>query len=290
MRANSFTVKRLRVTFILTATGQTFAGTNSNKLILTGNRMQAQVQGVARQTTQAALRIFGMKKTDMEALTVVWANPPVVLDHIMIVEADNGNGFSQVFKGTITEAQPEYRAQPDVYFSVLASTGYFQRVEPADPTAYTETTDIGLVAGDLAQKMGFTFRNGGIDTVMNGPLYLHGTLYDQLATACEQANADFYLLGDEILITPNGQPDSQQPAVVLKESTGMIGYPVYERSGLNVQALFNPAFLNGTPIQIESETPNATGRWYPYSMTHILEANYPAGRWQTNMMCLRVFT
>jgi hypothetical protein len=290
MQANSFSVKRLRVTFILAASGQVFPGTNSNTLILTGNRIQAQVQGVARQTTQAALRVYGMKKSDMEALTVVWANPPVVLDHVMIVEADNGNGFSQVFKGTIIEAQPEYRAQPDTYFSVLASTGYFQKVEPAEPTAYTETTDIGLVAGDLAQKMGFTFRNGGIDTVLNGPLYLHGTLYDQLATACEMANADFYLLGDTILITPAGRPDSEQPAVILNESTGLIGYPVYERSGLQVQALFNPAFLNGTPVEITSETPNATGRWYPYSMTHVLEANTPKGRWQTNMQCLRVFT
>lgn len=288
MPASSYTAKRLRVTLILAGTNQVFPGTNSNVLILTDLRVSAQVQAVARLATQAAIRIYGMTQADMNALTVAWANPPVVLDHIVILEADDGNGWVQVFSGTITEAQPDYRGAPDVFFSLLASVGYFQRIQAAPPTSYQETVDIGLVAGDLADKMGFAFENGGADAVLSGPLYLCGTYYDQLATACRAANADFYFQSGKLLITKAGQPRDQQPAVVLNKESGLIGYPVYERAGLNVEALFNPAFLCGVPIDLESIVPNATGRWYPFGLTHFLESRMPNGQWTSQLQCLRV--
>lgn len=295
MPANSFRFRELRTTLILAGTNQVFPGTNSNTLRLTNLRVSAEVQSVARLSTQLSMRIYGMLQADMNALTVAWANPPVVLDHIAIIEAraNDGtlgpnDGWTQVFRGTIIEAQPDYTNAPDVQFTLLARIGYFQQINPAEPTAYQETVDIGLVAGDLADAMGFKLQNGGVNTVLNGPLYLHGTLYDQLATACQMAQADFYFLGDTILITPVGQPRGKQPAVVLNKDTGLIGYPVYERSGLRVRALFDPAFLCGTPIELTSIVPNATGRWYPYALTHSLESRVPNGKWETEMQCLRV--
>jgi hypothetical protein len=187
MPANSFTSKRLRATLTLLGEGAVFAGTNSNALKVTGLRMQATVQATARLAAQMSLRIYGMKREDMEAITVAWANPPVVLDHTVLLEADSGDGFSKVFSGTIIEAQPEYRGQPDTYMTILASCGYFQKIQAVAPTSYTETVDIGFVAGELADRMGFQFVNGGADAVLAGPIYLHGTLVDQLDTACQMA-------------------------------------------------------------------------------------------------------
>lgn len=308
MTAGSFVRRQLRARFVLDDSGAVFPGTNSNTLIVSGLRMSASVQASALQQSQMSLRVWGMKRQDMDAITVAWANPPVVLNHRVILEANNGEGWNKVFGGTIIEAQPEYRSSPDTHLSLLASVGYFQKIQAAAPESYTETVDIGLVCSDLAIKMGFTFVNGGANAVLSGPIYLFGTLLDQLDQACRMAGCDYYLTGSAssptaaalpgsptpddsqgtLTITPRGKPiEGEGVAAVLSAKTGLIGYPVYDRSGLNVQALYQPAFSCGVPIQIESIVPAATGLWYPYSMTHQLDANLPNGKWMTNMMCLR---
>lgn len=289
---NSFAPKRLRVTMILAGSNTIFPGTNSNTLTLVDMRMSAKVQAVARLSTQADIRIFGMKQDDMNALTVAWANPPVVLDHLVILEANNtgrDDGWVQVFKGTMIEAQPDYRAMPDVSFNLVAVTGYFVKINPVAPTSYPFQVDIGVAAGDIIERMGppWVYVDGGADGVLSNP-YFYGTLWDQLAQACQAANADFYVQGDEILIVKAGQPRSSDSAVILSPQSGLIGYPMFERSGLNVNAIFDPAFLCGTALEIQSIVPNASGRWYPYSLYHVLEARTPRGMWMTQMQCLRV--
>ncbi len=289
---SSFTAKRLRVRLILAGSNQVFPGTNDNTLELSDLRVSAKVQAVARLATQADIRIYGMQAKDMNALTVAWANPPIVLDHLVILEANNTgreDGWVQVFKGTITEAQPDYRAMPDVSFNILAVTGYFVKINPAAPTSYPEQVDIGVAAQDIIERMGspWVYVDGGATGVLSNPYY-YGTLWDQLAQACTAAQADFYVQGDEILITPQGQPRSSAPAVILNKDSGLIGYPMFERSGLNVSALFDPAFLCGTAVEIESAVPNASGRWYPFALYHNLESKTPRGAWFTSLQCLRV--
>lgn len=296
MTVNSFTPKQLRATLILGGAGQVFPGTNSNRLTITGLRMSAQVLQVARLAATLSLKIWGMKPDFMNALTVAWAIPPIVLDNVVIVEAKDNNdpdpeqGWTQIFSGTITEAQPEYRAQPNVYFALQASCGYFQKIEPTKPTSYTETVDIGFVASDLAARMGFAWQDGGANAVLAGPLYLHGTLFEQLAQACVAAKADFYVFNNTILTCKSGQPRTTEPAVVLTPSTGLFGYPVFGRDGLTVSALYQPAFSCGVPIEIkDSLTPHANGRWFPRAMTIQLESNLPGGKWDATMMCNQVF-
>jgi len=290
MSFGSFTQKRLRVTLIMSGANSVFPGTNSNTLTLENMRVSARVQGVARLATQADIRIYGMRADDMNALTVAWANPPVVLDHLVILEADNGKGYVQVFKGTITEAQPDYAAQPNVSFALLAVTGYFQKINPAPPRSFPAASDIDTIAAGIVADMGgdWTFTNGGAFGTLSEGAYFWGTLWDQLAMACAATNTDFYVFGDNVLITEGGRPNAELPSVILTPQSGLIGYPSYERSGLAVSALYDPAFACGTPLDIESSVPAATGRWYPYSLTHFLESRTPRGQWMTQMQCLRV--
>lgn len=285
---SSFTAKRLRVTLVMAGANSVFPGTNSNTLVLENMRISAKVQAVARLATQADIRIYGMKARDMDALTVAWANPPVVLDHLVILEADNGNGFVQVFKGTITEAQPNYKNMPDVSFDILAVTGYFQKINPAEPRSYPAAAEADVVLASLAADMGFAFElHGALGTLAEGA-YFWGTLWDQFAQVCRAVNADFYVVGDTILVTEAGKPRQEQPAVVLSPATGLIGYPCYERSGLLVSAIFDPALTCGTPLEIQSAVPSATGRWYPYSLLYVLDSRMPRGQWLAQMQCLRV--
>lgn len=309
MPANSYTQKRLRARFILAGSGVVFPGTQSNTLIVTGLRMSAQIQSSSMCASLMSLKVWGMKREDMDAITVAWAIPGgVILDHLVILEANSGDGWSVVYSGTITEAQPEYRGAPDTYMSVSAVTGYLQAIEGASSASYEEDVDIGFIAGDLADKMGFTFVNGGADAVLKGGVQLWGSLVDQLDQACRAAGCDYYLTGTpaaptgaprpgavtpensrgSLTITPRGKPvEGAQVAVFLTPQTGLIGYPVYGRDGLSVQALWQPAFGTGVPIQLETIVPSGTGLWYPYSMVHTIDANLPAGKWFTDMKCNR---
>lgn len=287
MTSSSFTVKQLRVTLILAGTNQVFPGTNDNTLVLTDLRVSATVQGVARLSTQADIRVWGMRRDDMDALTVAWANPPVVRDHIVILDANSGDGWTQVFRGTILEAQPEYTGMPNVSFRLQAITGYYQKINPAPPTSYPNSVAIATVVKDLAQRMGFAFEDGGATGSLSSP-YFAGTLYDQLQQACNAAGSDFYVQGDTILITKQGLPRNVQPVVRLTPTSGLIGYPSYQRAGLMVSCIFNPAILCGSPLEVESKVPSATGRWYPYSLEHSLDSRTTKGQWQSNLFCLRV--
>jgi hypothetical protein len=286
---NSFTEKQLRVTFILAGTNQVFPGTNNNTLVLTNLRVSAEVEAVARLATSLRLKVWGMKRADMNALTVVFANPPIVFDHLVIVEANDGNGWAQVFKGTIREAQPEYRAAPDVYFNIVGVNGYIAKiqVDNATPTSYPDSVEADVLLFDLITRMGYAAEIGDVLGTLTNP-YFAGTLYDQFAQACAALQADFYFQGDTIVVTPAGRPRSEQPAVVLTPDTGLIGYPVYEWGGLNVDAIYTPAFACATPIELTSSVPSATGRWYPYAMKHVLESRMPGGQWHTQLKCLRV--
>lgn len=291
----AFTAKQLRVTLVLDGDAAVFPGTNSNTLVIDRLRIVARVQAVARLATQCELKIFGMRQEDMNALTVVWANPTAILRHTVILEANNtgkADGWVQVFIGNFKEAQPEYSAQPNVSFLILAVTALFHKINPVPPTSFTEQSDIGAIAGDIVERMGepwtLTVADGSNDVVLSNQ-YLCGTLWDQLAQACQAAHCDFYVQGNEVLITPNNQPRSTLPTVVLSPTSGLIGFPMFEAAGLNVNALFDPAFQCGAAIEIKDATPaNAVGRWYPFAMFHELESINPNGRWFTSLRCLKV--
>lgn len=291
---NSFTQKVLRVSFTMARSNAKFPGTNSNKLTVTGLRASAHIQAVARLQTQLALEVWGMRQEDMNALTVAWANPPFIFDNAVVVEANKtgrADGWVQVFKGTMIEAQPNYTDMPNVSFRCLATCGYFQKINAAAPTSFTGETDIHAIASDIVNAMGKPWSltvAPGVSGVLSSP-YLWGTLWDQLASACAAAHCDFFVNGDEILITEADKPRNSKAAVVLTKTTGLVGYPMFERSGLNVSALFDPAFLCGTAIEIkDGGVPGANGRWYPYSLIHDLNANMPDGGWFSHMQCLRV--
>ncbi len=290
---SSFTEKRLRVTLILAGANAVFPGTNSNTLVLENMRMTASVRGVARLSTHLDMNIYGMRQVDMNALSVMWAIPTSIQNNLVILEANNGgatDGWVQVFKGTLKEAQPDYRAMPDVSFTLLATTNYFQQINPVPPISYPEATTIGVIAADIVALMGdpwtLTLAEGLEGTIANP--YFCGTLWDQLSKACEAVKCDFYMQGDEVLLTPRGQPRSSIPALLLNAGSGLIGYPMYSQAGLEVTALFNGAFLCGTAIDLESVVPNVTGRWFPYTLQHTLESRTPHGAWVTQMVCLKV--
>ena len=287
---NSFSaVKRLRTTLTLSDQAATkFDSTGNNTLVIDDLRATAVVQSNARQATQMNLQIWGMRLSDMDAMTAAWIDPFSVRNNRVTLEADSGNGFRPVFKGMIIEAQPDFKNAPEVPFQILSLLPGFQQIEVADPLSYDGSVGIDVIGRHLAAQLGLSYdQTPGLTAALHNP-YFPGSIWDQLTAACKAANVDYYFLGDQLVFTPLNVAFKDKPAVILSPTTGLLGYPVYSRRGLTVTAIYDPAFQCGVAVEVvDSLVKGANGRWYPYAMEHSLDARRPGGKWTTVMHCNR---
>lgn len=282
---SSFTQKELRVTVMLSpSTGATFAD-GSNTIVITERRMIANVQAAANGPFIADVRVFGLSASDMNAMTLLWFKPPAITDQSVIVEANDGTGWVTVFQGNMIEAQPDYRAAPDVFFRMLANAAYFDQIAAVPPLSYAADTDVATIVEAIAGTMGFKFENNGVSAKLKAGAYFAGTSYDQLRKVCHAADADFYFQGNILAITPARADRTDIPLVVLNRDSGLAGYPVIEHFGITVDCLFNPAITAGGRIKVESEIPSANGTWIPYALIHELESRVPGGQWMSQLSC-----
>ena len=296
--ASSFTAKQLRATITLATPNAMFPGTNSNTLVLTGLRMMAIITAVARSAVTADIKIFGMLQADMNALTVIWFNPPVVQNNTILLEANVGNGWVQVFSGTLFEAQADYTAQPNVFFRFQANQSFATQITAVPPASYTGAASVATIVQALATQMGLAFENNGVTATLHNP-YFPGTAFDQLQRVCWASDTDFYIVGapagssaqGTLAICPSGLGRNSVAATVLSPTSGLVGYPAIGYSGLTVQCLYNPNIIGGGQIQIQgSQIPAANGLWNPLSFTHTLDAVNPGGAWMTTLTCIKYGT
>src|ERR1039458_1576810 len=291
MSANpaSFTSKALRAT-LLTGGNNVFAGTDSNTLTLTDLRMIAVVQAVASLPTSCDIKIFGMLQADMNSLTILFYKG-AILNQSLILEANanDGNGWHQVFSGTTFEAQPVYSAMPDVHFHIQANFGYYKQIAPVPASSYSGSTDVATIVQTLAGNMGYQFQNNGVTAQLHNPYY-PGTYFDQLNRVCGDADVRYYIIGNTIYISPSDVPLAGAPQIVLNAQSGLVGYPSFQWYGIDVQSLYNPAIQAGYALTVQSDIPGANGQWKPFSVKNLLDSLNPTGAWFSAMQCTAVPT
>lgn len=290
MSANSYSGKLLRATLILPTAN--FPGTSSNTLTLVGYRMSATITGTAAYPNQLNLIIYGMRQTDMNAVTILWGSATTTAAparaFVQLEASPDGKAWTQVFEGTFIEAQPDYQSIPDVGLRVMAQVGYGSQIQIAEPTSYPGNASVVQIAQYLAGKMGFAFENNGVTGTLSTP-YFPGTYMSQFKALCEHANLDFYFDGNATLaICPKNQPRQNKPVPILTPETGLIGYPTIQRFGIHVDALFTPALTRGGLIQVSgSQIPSANGTWLTTTVTHRLDCLMPDGAWFSSVGCTR---
>lgn len=287
---SSFTKKLLRAS--LTLPQGNFPGTSSNTLVVQGSRMSAQLSGAGNYTNQCDLRIYGMKQSDMNALTVLWGqggNPQNVnAKAILVLESNDGSGWLQVFEGQFFDAQPDYKSPPDVNLSITCMSGYGQQILTAPPSSFQGSVEAAGLAQQLAGQMGFAFENNGVTGTLSTPYYT-GTLMDQFRELARDAKFDYYFdAKSKLCICPANQPRQGKNAVVISPTSGLIGYVSLTRyGGVEFDALFQPAFELGSPVQIQgSDVPGTNGLWFPFKFAFDLESVKPGGKWFAHLECL----
>lgn len=291
MSQTSFTSKQLRFTLVLSPenTNALFPMTNSNTLVISNCRANCQIQTVPLVPTRANVKIFGMAQKDMNALTVIFFNSAQkIVFNSIIIEQNGGAGWTQVFSGMITDAQPRYRGQPNVFFEILAMTGYQHQIAPVPPISFKGTVPVDTIARQLAGSMSYSYVNAGVTANVTN-CYLPGTNMDQLNRVCQMSRTQFVIAGDTLFIYPNGQYIPSIPMLQLSPQSGLDGYPELEKFGLVITSLFNPTLQAGGRVQVVgSVVPNANGIWSPFMVDHTLESNNPGGQWHTVSQCLPV--
>lgn len=75
---------------------------------------------------------------------------------------------------------------------------------------------------------------------------------------------------------------------MISAQTGMVGYPTFDSSRINVITLFRPDVLPGIPIQVISDIPRAAGKWTANILTHDLSSEMPGGKWYTRIIGMKV--
>jgi Baseplate hub gp41 len=290
LTATSFqATKRLRVTFTLGTAGAFFPNTEDNTLQLTDMRIVAQVESVVRFATQLDLNIYGMHQQDMNQLTVLFfgQQPTRQLNNTVLLEANGGDGWNQVFFGTIINGSPDYRNLPDVPFHVQARFGYFAGAAVTTPLSYPQGATVAQAVQTIANAMNLQFQNNGVTATLSPGSYIPGSPWDQLKSVCSGADIDFYTEGNVLAIAPKGAPRTQPQTITVTPSNGLMGYPRIEVAGIGFDCLYTPAIANGALVALaDTDVPAANGTWLPYSASHMLESWKPGGRWQSSLHCI----
>jgi hypothetical protein len=320
----SITQRELRITFTL-SNGSTFAGApqqSNNTLQLSQLRASAKIVSAgAPAFPTCELTIWGMRQSDMNALSALTLQVTGITRNTVQVEANTGIGgaWSTVFAGQISSANIDYSARPDVTLKVYGQYLYFDMLNPALPTSYTTGTPISTIVSTLAGKLGCAFENNGVNATLDAP-YFPGTLVQQLRAAINKAGVDMYIVpglgqanadqnnptaGQTIAICNKGAMRQRIPSFNLSAASGLVSNPVPDSRGyLNVKALYNPAFHFGGPLTISGSyvvidqlsgstngkigqtllNAQANGNWMIGQLRHALESRKYGGEWFSYML------
>ena len=264
-----------------------------NTVILQGLRASVYIDnaGGAMMGTMRA-QIFGVTASDMNTLTsTLWDN--LVLGssgssfafNAIQVFAIDGSQETLVYNGVVLNCWGVYTSMPEVYLYIEAQIGYASLVESTNPISVAADTDVNTVMGQIAKTMGFQFKNDGVSVSVPKGTYLGNTSMEQARTLMQMYKFWMYLDStspNTLAIAPYGTA-RKTAAPLISPQTGLIGYPVFNSTGVNFETLFNPGLVFGGPIVMQSSIPKANGTWTVTSMAHQLSSQTPGGPWKTTV-------
>ena len=232
---------------------------------------------------KAVIKIYGMPEDDMNALTTLAFQPLAVNKNLIQVEAgDLSGGMSVAFKGEITNAWAQYSSPPNLYFHVEALNGYFPSILPVKPSGYPGARSVSSIMKDLAAEMNYEFEDNGVKSWLIDQ-YLPGTAFQKATVVAAAADIEWGIDDDVLFIAPLGRPRGGNAALI-SPSTGLKEYPVFDKKGLKLECLYNPAIRLNGPIKVQdSAVLKANTDWIVNGLKHHLECEKPGGKWFTSV-------
>lgn len=251
---------------------------------LTGCRVVASTQVYATQT-QGLLNclIYGVPLTLINQLTRIGIiNQNVKTNAITVSAGDYTGTKSTVYEGEIWTAYGDFSGAPDVPLVVTAQSGIVNAVKPVAASSYKGSVDAATIMQSIAQEMGYSFKNDGVNVKLSNPYY-SGTALDQFKSCARAAGALFAIEGKTITIWPKSSTRSGAP-IIVSPATGLVGYPAFSSNGIAITTLFNPNFELGGKVTLQSSLIPACGTWGIYAISHSIASEMPNGPWFTQLM------
>jgi len=251
---------------------------------LRGHRCEAIIENAGGNLSlgRMQLRIYGMSAADMNRLSTSHLMPMEVRgDAISLSAGSSDKGLAKVFDGTVLSACVNYQGMPDVAFDIYAQVGFLYQAKPAASNSYQGAADAVVIIESLAKQMGFAFKNNGVNAVLVDQ-YLSGDLIQQLRTVTEAARIPCSIENGVVTIWPNDQ-GTDDSALEISPSTGMVGYPTFTRAGILVTTEFRPEVTLGRKINVQTSVEKARGEWRVQNTRHELSTLIPQGPWFTSM-------
>ncbi len=259
--------------------GRTLGKSRINQIVIQGLRASVSIDkagGVQMGTLTG--RIWGVKESDMRAITTLqWAPDKTIRNQIEIFAID-GEVETLVFAGDIVNAWGDYQSAPDVFLYIMAQSAYHAQINPATPISYQGAMDAAEALRQIAVQMGLTMEVNGAKAMLND-IYVANTLTEQAKEIAKAANFSMYIDDKTMAICP--QYGSRQTAFIpdISPQTGMVGYPTFDGVGVSFVTLYNPAILFGGKVNVITDIPQAVGIWNVGSLSHRLECKKPNGQW-----------
>lgn len=253
----------------------------TSSVSLSGLQVRASINNIAGDSMNGLqLQVFGMIERDMHQLSTLGIRPETQRRNVVTLQAgDAVRGMAQIFQGTIANAFVDYRGMPDVSLNVEAYAGFFEKVKAVAVNSYKGATDVATIIQSLANAAGFAFVNNGVDVKLESP-YFAGSAVSQIQDCARAAGITHDISNGVVQIWPSGYSNEDR-ILDLSPSTGLVGYPEFTRTGVQVQCEFNPDIVMNRKIRLTSAVPQACGEWRAQTCRHEISAMDPNGPWFT---------
>ncbi len=268
------TYKKRTLRFQFTLSEGSFDDAGSD--ILTIDNIKAEIQigaygGIFGTSLDA--RVYGLSLGNMGRLSYKGIQLNGAKQNMVKIWADD----RPIFFGSITGCFADLNQMPDAALIISAfATGFDQSIT-APPFSKAGVVNVSDIIQSIAESIGYTFVNSGVSSQVENP-YFTGDPISQIHQCVELAGieADFRL-GTVYIWPRNGSVDDTMPFV--SPGDGLIGYPVFTRTGINFQCQYSPLIIRGRKIQLETSLPNGSGVYTIQSATHSLSTWTEGGPW-----------
>lgn len=252
---------------------------------VSGLRASATIQKAGGVTlSNITLKVYGLTLDLMNQLTTL--GKPLVdgrRNTVSVFAYSGSDAPALMFRGIIQQAWSDMASVPESVFNVVAISGLLDALAPVAPTSFQGQADVATIMGGFAAQMGVPLENSGVSTQLANP-YFSGTVTAQAQACARAANCELLIDDTVLAIWPKDGARIGDQALI-SPTTGMVGYPIWTQNGLVVKSLLNTVVRCGSYINVDSIIVPARGRWYVYSLSHVLEAEQPGGQWFTQMEC-----
>lgn len=232
----------------------------------------------------ARVHIYNLSIQEINRLTSVRWMTKDALRNMLIIDCEINGVRSNIFKGNITTALPDFSGAPDISIIIESATAILNKVSPLS-SAFSKDSEVKLIdiAKEICEMDGLHFESYGIDDKKIESPYLSGSSIEMLRFLADACDVDMYIDGGIVAMCKRGIPRPRFSHVISPQ-TGLVGYPSPTLQGISCQCIYSPSIRFGGTITVEnSAIEQCNGNWRIYGINSILGNNIPNSPWFSNI-------